>query len=182
MMYQLFLQFANLTEVFSDSEWRKAYRGNFNFDLEHEELQVLVNGTNGFGDRIQLAFYTNYVNYIGGVVIFVDSWSYYIFICAAGGDMEEDSRQDMESDQIWTFKMDRDLNNDHIFKAYCNGKLAVEQIISGDTCDEFFWSGSYWTYDITQVGFEGDDTASDFYRHKPEAVDTGINAKLQKIC
>ena len=92
--------------------------------------------------------------------------------------MLEDSREDLESDQIWTLMMNRDKNGDHRLRAYCNDKLAINATISNDTCNLVY--SEHWAIDIEQVGFTREDTASDFYRHKPKAVDTGINAKHRK--
>ena len=136
--------------------------------MEHNALQVLANGTNGYNDTIEVSFYgdSQSSNYIGDVIVHLDTWRYEIDACGHQDDMSEESRQDMESDQTWSFKITRDENGDHMVRAHCNQQLAWEFTISEDNCMDWGWNGS-WNKNITKVGFPLTDTASDFYRHRP---------------
>ena len=156
------------------ADWREVHHNRpTNFDMEHEALQVIANGTNGYNETIELSFYGENGKYIGDVIIRLDNWRFEIDACGHQGDMEEDSRQDMESDQTWSFKMNRDENGDHRLRAHCNHNLAFDFTISEDNCMDWGWTGS-WDTDIHQLGFADTDTASDFFRHRPH-LDTGIN-------
>ena len=137
-------------------------------------MQVLANGTNGYNDTIEIALY-GWARYIGDVVVHLDTWRYEINACGHQGDMEQSSRQDMESDQTWTFKISRDANRDHMIRAHCNQQFAWEFTVSENNCMNWGWTGS-WNEDIHKVWFPSTDTASDFHRHRPHD-DSGSGSK-----
>ena len=123
-------------------------------------MKVKAADIDGYESPIQISFYDIGRLWIGDLIIHLDKWNYETNNCRSSGDLLGD-KQELNAEQIWSFFINRNEEDQHTITATCNNNMALNITISNETCASWGWE---WNLNITKIAFPLTDKASDFYK------------------
>ena len=114
----------------------------------------------GSEDEVRVRFFNSQGDRAGGVrIYFFSTPQYYLSWCISRTNFP--STLPTAVDKVW--RISQNKTSGITLQIHCNDVEVLNFLLSDETCDDSDWR-KYWSRDVDKIGFNIDDTASDYYR------------------
>ena len=133
---------------------------NIDYDLENNPLEIETNSVVGSEDQIKVWFVSDHKFAAGFNIKFSSTPSYLVKECTLRW---ADFPNSLPTETVKVWRMTLSRTSGIRLAIHSNDVEVLNVQISGTTCEDVDWS-SVWSSKVDKIRFQGDDTASNYYR------------------